>query len=159
MRVDSAMKILQKLCMEMLRDWYCNYSKFLIQKNIKTRTMRVFLYPVKYSFYPQYSGTWNRTKINGFKGHCPTIRRSPSVGDNFQLYLTGQGIIPNNLFLFLFTLFLLPFQFWHLDSRISFCFLSHLILIQFKNSLMEIKIVQHNLIDKSTLYGAIGYIY
>ncbi len=24
-------------------------------------------------------GTWNRTKINGFKGHCPTVRRSPNV--------------------------------------------------------------------------------
>ena len=22
--------------------------------------------------------TWNRTKINGFKGHCPTFRRSPN---------------------------------------------------------------------------------
>src|SRR3989344_4261047 len=23
-------------------------------------------------------GTWNRTKINGSKGHCPTVRRSPN---------------------------------------------------------------------------------
>lgn len=24
-------------------------------------------------------GTWNRTKINSFKGYCPTVRRSPNV--------------------------------------------------------------------------------
>src|ERR1700722_16407272 len=30
----------------------------------------------------QSSGTWNRTKIHGFKGRCPAFRRSPNAEQN-----------------------------------------------------------------------------
>ena len=39
--------------------------------------------------------TWNRTKIHGFKGRCPTVRRSPNETlEVYQFFTVFQLHIP-----------------------------------------------------------------
>gem|GEM_PF-6550831 len=52
------------------------FALLFIYRFADNRPKRYFFSKILMTFFS--SGTWNRTKIHGFKGRCPTIRRSPN---------------------------------------------------------------------------------
>ena len=63
----------------MTRDKSIHESSYRRKEKQKTAVLRLSLHVG--------SGTWIRTMTDGFKGRCPTIRRSPNIKADYRIHL------------------------------------------------------------------------